>query len=233
MFFIRELKRFWFLNLSKPKKVILPIILNILIISVCFILLKDWISSEYIFAYLIVWLFFSTQMSMYKDLQLDKQSGKFKYYFLSSNTFLVKVYNCRYLIYLLKNCVLLYGIVCILKMGGMLMNGISIRQVFIITVAFYSIFFMLFILSLLGVIYDKLSIAINFIRGVIFFYMLVNSSYFLPMGGVINNIANCFLGYTNDNINLIYVLLNFIIYSIVGYLISILFIKKMKLNIVG
>lgn len=91
----------------------LPILLNLSIIIIVFQIFKEHITVDYIFAYLMVWLFMSTYTSINIDLHTEMKNGRIKYYFIESNNNFVNVYFCRYISNLMKN-IFIITVVCFL-----------------------------------------------------------------------------------------------------------------------
>lgn len=232
MCFFNELKRFWYINVSKPNKIIVPLVLNIIILSFSFTLIETWVNIDFIFAYLVVWLFFSTNMSLQKELYSDKKSKKFKYYYINSKNTLVNVYYSRYVVYLIKNVLLLFLVIWCLSLLGVCDKKCSFLDLLYLICSFISVFAIFFVLTFIGVVYDRFNSIINFVKVVIFFGMLYNRAVFAPMAGTINVIANSFLDDTGVEKLKLAFLMNFLVYSALGYIVSVIFVDKYKRIIV-
>lgn len=81
MMFLNELKRFWIINLKKPKKSFIPLIFNVIIIIMLYLIFKENISQTYIFSYSIAWLLLTSQIGMLQDFSVEKKAKTIKYYF--------------------------------------------------------------------------------------------------------------------------------------------------------
>lgn len=211
----------------------MPLVLNTFIIAMSFVLMREWINIDIVFGYLIVWLFLATNMSIYRDLYSEKKMKKLKYYFIESSTNLVNVYYIRYIIYVINNLLIVYCIAWILRIFGFTSKSFSIIDICFLLLAFISVYFIFLILCIMGIVYDRFSNAINFIKSITFFGLVLNKTCIAPMAGVVNNVAIHFFTGLNEIEFKVTILVNLLIYSIIGYLISVLVVEKMKFKIIN
>ena len=231
MLFINELNRYFFLNVSKPKKSLLPLLLNVSIVVVFYNFFRDYITIDYVFAYLMVWLFFSLHSFLSKDLQGEIKNGHIKYYFSESFCRFINVYFCRYILCLIKNLCMIIIIIYVLNLLGLIENHLSIYDYTCLFVGFSSLFGMFFILTLLENRYHHLKLAMNFLLVGSYFFLLINKSQLVPLGGVINNVAMRFLEYSMEKVNLMYLLANGTCYLLIGYVMATFLIYILKTEI--
>lgn len=233
MIFVNEFKRYFYLNLSNPKKTILPLCLNLFIIISIFLgIFKAYVTVEYIFAYLMVWLFMTVSTSIKVDIQAEIKNGRLKYYFLESPNHMVCVYFYRFILCLTKNVVLLALIIFLLKIVGLIEVLLDIKYYLFLFLEFVSIFGIIFILALFECLYQKIRTAINFLLIGFYLLMLINTSQVAPLGGIVNYMALDFMGLPTVNLDFVDLIINVMCYSVASYILSNLVVGVMKIKII-
>ena len=232
MTFIKELKRYWYINLKDYKKSLIPILVNFVVVLMCYILMKKNITETYLVAYSIVWILLTTQMGLMQEFLLDVKAKRIKYFFIGKRS-LVHSYYARYTIGCVKYSMIYYIFIKFAYYVGVVQYNIKFYEVALLCIGLCAIFFINYVLSLLIVLNRKLQTAINLLKCIVFYFIISNNSILLPLSYVIHNLGNNFLKNKHFGIyDVVIIMINSIIYIFIGYYICYRSTKFVKYKLV-
>ena len=125
---IDEVKRYWNINLKDYKKSVIPMLFNLFIAIIMYLLLDDIMTETYVVSYCIAWLLLTSQMSLTQEMLQDASKRRIKYFFMGKNS-LTKAYFCRYVIACMKYTVLFFVFVKIMNCIGIIQYSIRIYEI--------------------------------------------------------------------------------------------------------
>lgn len=229
---VNEFKRYWNMNLKDYKKSIFPMLFNLFIVIIMYILLDDIMTETYVVSYCIAWLLLTSQLSLTQEMIQDTSKRRIKYFFMSNNS-LTKTYFFRYLIACIKYTILFFVFVKFLYLIGIIQYSIQIHEILLICIGLSSLFFINYCLTLFVVINKKMLMAINLLKCLFLFFIIKKPSIILPASYVFHNLGNYF--FVDGHFDLydsIVISINSISYIILGYLICICFTNMLKHKLV-
>lgn len=211
---ILEIKRYYYLTYKNFFK---TIFLNFLIFILFYIFFKNTMSNEYIIIYSIVWLFMSSQMICTKDLTEDYKNNNIKYY----TNQISKVYFIRYLLHCLKLIITIYLLLIISYSIHIINFRINFLDSLVLFLGLLSIYLPSLLFAIFTVLFNKLYTVINIFRVLLLYIIASSENIFLPLSYSIKLITDKFVFniYYNPS-NIFPILLNCILYTLLGYLIS-------------
>lgn len=232
MLFLKELRRYWFINLKDYKKSIIPIGVNIVVVMLFYFFIQKNLSFTYIMSYSIIWLLLTSQLGMLQDMSNDIKTRRIKY-FLSGDRNLSGIYLSRYIISCTKYSVLFYVFFKIMVLAGVIPYNLTCMDAILICVGLYSFFFINFIITLMTVLYKKIQVAFNFLRCIVLYALIMSGSKFLPIAYVVRRFGDNCLANEHFSVNDgVVILLNSVTYCVLGYCICLLLTKIFKYKIV-
>lgn len=231
MLFLKELRRYWFINLRDYKKSVIPMAFNIGVIFLFYLFLKKDMSYTYIVSYSIIWLLLTSQLGMLQDFSSDMKSRRIKYFFNGDRN-LTSIYLSRYIISCTKYSILFYLFFKIIQLTNVIQYNLKFIDVILLCIGLYSFFFINYILTLMTVLNKKMQVAFNFLRCLILYFLIMSNSKILPLSYAVRQLGdNCFAN-THFTMNDGFIIvLNSMIYCILGYFICLLLTKYLKYKI--
>jgi len=232
MIFIKELKRYWYINLKDYKKSIIPVLLNIVIVLLFYMFINNTMTLNYIVAYSTVWILLTSQLGLMQEFLSDAKAKRIKYYFIGNRS-ITQSYLSRYIIFCIKYSFLYYIFIKFTYFVGIIQYNIRIYDVLLLCIGLVAVFFVNYILSLIMILNKRLQIVLNLFRCLVFYFLISSGSKILPLSYAIHNLGNNFFVNAHfKEIDGVIIILNSLFYVLAGYYFCFMITKLLKYKIV-